>query len=155
MTKTKNIILLCLIVVASLSYKLSIKTDEAPIFKNGMMPSVTKDAQDAIHIVFAKGNKLEYITSVDDGASFSSPVLVDTINGLLGVAGRGPKMISKQHTLIVLAVEKSGNIYAYTKEEKSKWIKRGKVNDLPDVCKEGFLSVSAKKDSLYAIWLDL
>src|SRR6266536_2383985 len=42
-----------------------------------------------------------------------------------------------------------------TKDAKGKWIKNGKVNDVDDVAKEGFLSVSSYEDSLYAIWLDL
>jgi len=155
MTNTKNIILLCLIVVASFSYRDLTKHVQEPIVKNGVMPFVTKDAHGDVHIVFAKGNQLEYVTSGDSGINFSSPVLIDTINELFGVAGRGPKIISTPNTLTVLALDKAGNIYVYTKEDKGKWIKRGKVNDIADVCKEGFLSVSAKEDSLYAIWLDL
>jgi hypothetical protein len=150
----KNIIVLCL-VAASFAYKASTKNNEGLIVKNAAMPCVAKDAHGALHIVFTKGNRLEYITSGNNGITFSSPVLIDTINGLFGVAGRGPQIISTPHTLIIFALDMAGNIYAYTKYENDNWIKRGKVNDAADVCKEGFLSVSAKEDSLYAIWLDL
>jgi hypothetical protein len=148
MKTVKNIILLCLVAVSFFAYKTSMKNNEELVVKNAAMPFVTKDTRGAIHIVFAKGNRLEYVTSDDNGINFSSPVLVDTINGLFGVAGRGPKIISTPHTLAILALDMAGNIYAYTKYENDNWIKRGKVNDVADVCKEGFLSVSAKEDSL-------
>src|SRR5437899_3251191 len=104
MKNTKNIFILffCFIAIVSFTYKASIKNDEGLIVKNAAMPFVTKDAQGAIHIVFAKDNKLEYITSDNNGISFSSPLLVDTINDLFAVAGRGPKIISTSDTLIIL-----------------------------------------------------
>ncbi len=153
----KNIIALscCLIVIISFAYKNITVNDEELVVKDAAMPFVTKDAKGTVYIVFAKGNKLEYTISNNNGISFSSPVLVDTFNDLFGVAGRGPKIIATRNTLTILALDKAGNIYSYTKDAKGKWIKNGKVNDVDNVAKEGFLSVSSYEDSLYAIWLDL
>jgi len=119
------------------------------------MPSASKDARGIVYIVFANGDRLEYINSSDNGVNFSKPVLVDTIKDLFGVAGRGPHIISTSHTLTILAPDKNGNIHVYTKKEKGDWIKNGLVNDVADVCKEGFVAVAAKRDSLYAVWLDV
>lgn len=140
----------CLIII--LSFK---KADSELVAINATIPSVTTDAEGIIYIVFANGNKIEYVTSADKGVSFSKPVLVDTIKDLFGVAGRGPHIICASNTLTILAPDQAGNIHAYTKDANGKWMKNGLVNDVPEVCKEGFVSVSAKGDSLFAVWLDV
>jgi len=141
--------------IAALSFKDKSSNGSDLVANNAAMPSVTKDAKGIIYIVFASGNKLEYVASSDNGTSFSKPVIVDTIKDLMGIAGRGPRITCTTHTLNILATDKAGNIHSYTKDEKGKWTKNGLVNDVPEVCKEGFVSVSAKGDSLYAVWLDL
>src|SRR6266542_4335057 len=120
----KNIIALscCLIFIISFAYKNIIVNDEELVVKDATMPFVTKDAKGAVYMVFAKGNKLEYTISNNNGISFSSPVLVDTVNDLFGVTGRGPKIISTPNTLTILALNKAGNIYSYTKDAKGKWV---------------------------------
>src|SRR5690242_2998854 len=107
--------------------------DNDLVVTNATMPSTTKDAKGIVYIVFANANKLEYVSSSDNGMNFSKPVLVDTIKDLMGIAGRGPHIISTSHTLTILAPDKNGNIHVYTKDEKGKWIKSGLVNDVADV----------------------
>jgi hypothetical protein len=148
----KNTILLCLF-IAMFSFK-NEKDDEA-VVTNAAMPSIAKDAKGNVYIAFASGNKLEYVISKDNGGHFSKPVLIDTIADLFAVAGRGPHIVSTLSGLAIIVLDKAGNIYAYTQDANDSWIKRGKVNDVPDVCKEGFLSISAKGDSMYAAWLDI
>src|SRR6266571_721941 len=128
----KNIFfLLCSVAIVSFADKnKTVKNNEA-IVTNAAMPSLTKDTKGTIYMVFAKCNQLECVVSADNGISFSKPVLVDTIAELFGVAGRRPHIISTPHALAILALDKAGNIYAYTKVEKGKWVKNGKVNDVP------------------------
>ena len=148
----KNTILLCFL-IAVLSFK-NDKDDEI-VVTNATMPSLTKDAKGNIYMVFASGNKLQYVTSHNNGEHFSKPVLVDTIADLVGSAGRGPHIVSTSSGWAILALDKAGNIFVYTKDESESWIKRNKVNDVADVCKEGFVAISGKGDSLYAAWLDV
>jgi hypothetical protein len=150
--KNTFIFLSCSIILLSFSYH---PKDNDLVATKASMPSATKDAKGIVYIVFANGNRLEYVSSSDNGINFSKPVLVDTIKDLFGVAGRGPHIISTSHTLSILAPDKNGNIHGYTKNENDGWIKNGLVNDVPDVCKEGFVAVAAKGDSLYAVWLDV
>jgi len=146
------IFLCCFIILLSFTYN---KKNNDPVATNATMPSAANDEKGNVYIVFASGDKLEYLTSSDNGNTFSKPVLIDTIKDLFGVAGRGPHIISTANTLTILAPDKKGNIHVYTKDEKGKWMKNGLVNDVADVCKEGFVSVSAKGDSLFAVWLDV
>src|SRR4051812_5217800 len=150
--KNTFILLFSFIIISSFNYHIK---NNYLVVNNATMPSVTKDARGNVYIVFASGNKLEYVSSLDNGMTFSKPVLVDTVKDLFGVAGRGPHIISTSHTLTILAPDQKGNIHFYTKEEKGGWIKNGLVNDVADVCKEGFVSVSAKGDSVFAVWLDV
>jgi len=153
----KKIILLvcCCIIFFSYKTKELFKENDDLLFANAAMPSLAKDKNEALHIVFARGNGLFYAASVDKGATFSEAVLVDSISGLVAGAGRGPQITCTKNGINVLALDREGNIYSYTKEQHERWIKNGKVNDVPDIAKEGFLSVAAKDDSLYAVWLDL
>jgi hypothetical protein len=125
------------------------------VFTDGAMPSVTTDPQGTLYILFVKGNGLFSASSLDKGLNFSETKFIDSIKDVFAVAGRGPQISCTKTGLNILALDKNGNIYSYTKEQNKDWIKRGKVNDVADVAKEGFLSVAAKDDSLYAVWLDL
>ena len=115
----KNAILLCCF-IAVFAFKNS-KDDE--VVKNATMPSLAKDPRGNVYMVFASSNKLEYVTSEDNGENFSKPVLVDTIADLFGVAGRGPHIVTTSSGLTILALNKAGNIYAYTKDANNNWIK--------------------------------
>ena len=125
------------------------------VFADGAMPSVTTDQQGTLYMLFVKGNGLFYSTSLDKGLNFSTAEFIDSIKDVFAVAGRGPQINCTKTGLNILALDKGGNIYSYTEEQNKDWIKRGRVNDVPDVAKEGFLSVATKDDSLYAVWLDL
>ncbi len=125
------------------------------IERNAVMPSVTKDKQNALHLVFAKGNQVWYKRSDNGGLSFSSPSLIDSIKNLVAVAGRGPQITATNKGLCMLAINKEGNIFAYTKQGNEKWQKPSKVNDVTDVAKEGFFSFASFNDSIFAVWLDL
>jgi len=150
----KNAFVILCYSIFAFSFKNKIVNDNNPAVINAAMPSLAKDTKGKVYIAFASGNKLEYVESSNDGVTFSKPVLVDTIKDLYGIAGRGPKIISTSQTLTILAPDKIGNIHVYTRGEKGTWKKNGFVNDVADVCKEGFVSVSAKGDSLFADWLD-
>jgi Neuraminidase (sialidase) len=129
--------------------------NEDLVFSNAAMPSVAIDQNGVASMVFAKGNSLFFSTSSDNGLHFSPPLFIDILKDLMAVAGRGPQIVFTKNRLNFLVSDKNGNIYSYTKTSGSEWMKQKKVNDVPDVAKEGFISVAAKGDSLYAVWLDL
>jgi hypothetical protein len=56
----------------------------------------------------------------------------------------------------VIAVNRSGNIFSYIKDQSGEWIKTGKVNDVDTTDKQGFLGLGRdKQNNLFAIWTDL
>ncbi len=122
---------------------------------HGQMPAAAGDA-DALDIVFGNGDSLMYIYSANKGASFSSAELIDTLPDLIAFATRGPQIAATKNGLAVIAVNKSGDIFSYTKDASGIWLKDGKVNDADTTHKEGFLGLSSDgENNLFAIWTDL
>lgn len=123
---------------------------------NGIHPSVANDPSGGIHVVYGKGNTIFY-TSSRDGKTFTKPVLVDSLPNLQVGASRCPQIAATAQTVVVLATDKPGNIWAYSMDRKSgKWHKRAQVNDVADIAKEGFIALTASNDNLVnAAWLDL
>lgn len=122
----------------------------------GQMPALTTDKTGNIHMVFGYGDSIMYTFSKDNGISFSPPVLVDTLIDLIDYATRGPQIAPIDNGIAIIAVNKSGNIYAYAKDPSGNWMKPIKVNDADTTNKEGFLGLSSDGNhKLFAIWPDL
>ncbi|HEV8083513.1 MAG TPA: sialidase family protein [Chitinophagaceae bacterium] len=123
---------------------------------NGQMPAITADDAHSLHIVFGKGDSIMYTASDKTGSSFSLPVVIDTLHGLVAFATRGPQISTTKNGLAVIAVDKNGDIFSYIKDAGAKWNRAGKVNDADTTDKEGFLGLSSDgENNLFAIWTDL
>ncbi|MEO8416808.1 MAG: sialidase family protein, partial [Ginsengibacter sp.] len=123
---------------------------------NGEMPAITSENSNSLHMVFGKGDSILYTNLDKAGNSFAPPVLVDTLHDLVAYATRGPQISATKNGLVIIAVNKAGNIYSYLKDATGNWTKTGKVNDVDTTDKEGFLGLSGDGgNNLFAIWPDL
>ncbi|MHA8072180.1 sialidase family protein [Aquirufa ecclesiirivi] len=121
----------------------------------GIQPDFCVGNSGKIELVFGQKNKLFYSYSTDQGAHFSEPSLVDSLVGLHLGASRGPRIASSESETIITAIDKSGNVYAFRKTQTGTWMKN-RVNDIPDIAKEGFNAIAANNKHLFTvIWLDL
>lgn len=124
----------------------------------GLLPDVYLDSGQVIHLVYGVGDSILYASSADGGQHFTEPQLVDTLPGLMLIAKRGPQISGSADALVVLAVNKAGNIFYYRKEKQAgaSWRQMGKVNDVPEVAREAFVDISSDgRHTFYATWLDL
>lgn len=122
----------------------------------GQMPALAMDANNNIHLVYGIGDSIMSTSSVDGGATFSAPLLVDTLTELVDFATRGPQIAATKNAVTIIAVNQQGDIFSYTKDQSGKWIKTGRVNDIDTTNKEGFLGLSSDgNNNLFAIWPDL
>lgn len=123
----------------------------------GLLPDIWVGKDRIIHLVYGKGDSILYTHSSDGGKHFSQPLLVDTLPGLVLIAKRGPQIAASKDALVILAINKAGNIFYYRKkQQETGWQKKGIVNDVPEVAKEAFMDVSSDKDhTFYATWLDI
>ena len=56
---------------------------------------------------------------------------------------------------VVIACNKSGNIFSFKEEKPGIWTAAKKVNDIDTVAKEGLITLAADNENVYAVWLDL
>src|SRR4029079_3619325 len=110
-----------------------------------------------VHMVFASGDSIFYTFSTNKGQKFSPPQLVTVLNGLVNPGGRGPQIVYSNGVLLIAAPDTSGNFYTWSRKKNGDlWKKGARINDVPNIAKEGFLSIAASSDShLFAVWLDL
>ncbi|MBN8825544.1 MULTISPECIES: sialidase family protein [unclassified Spirosoma] len=122
----------------------------------GRHPSAAADLSGMVHVVYGRGENLYYSTT-QTGDQFTPAIRVDSLPGLQLGASRGPQIAASTKSVVILAIDKPGNIWAYTLDRTSgQWHKRVPVNDAPDIAKEGFLGLTAEPDNSYmAAWLDL
>jgi len=123
---------------------------------NGEAPSMVVEGN-TVHLSFSRGDSILYCSSTDHGQIFSEPVLVAVLNELGSSGGRGPQIICSSGQLLIAAPDKAGNFYTYIKNGAGNaWKKSGRINDVPGIAKEGFLSLGAGNNGhLFAAWLDL
>src|SRR6187397_1607350 len=89
--------------------KTSIKDDY--IIAKGQMPSLAKDRNNTIHMVYGNGDSIMYALSTDHGTSFSKPSLISSLPGIYSFAMRGPQIACTDNSIIVTGCTISGNIY--------------------------------------------
>lgn len=125
------------------------------IIGHGQMPNATTDKKGNIHLVFGSGDSIMYSLSNNQGKAFSKPVLVSILPKLAATAMRGPQIAATSNGLIIIACNKKGDIFSYTKANSKNWQPVGKVNDVDTVAKEGLMALAADGQTAYAVWLDL
>ena len=151
-----TLVIMGLIVVCMTGCKKS-STHSPIISELGYQPSLSVDTTGIIRVVYGKGDSILLSTSRDSGRTFSEEILIDTLHGLHLGMSRGPQISSSANYTVVVAMNKPGDIHAYSLEHsKNMWTKRVKVNDVPRIAKEGLSSVASDQlDNFYVTWLDL
>ncbi|WP_028665342.1 sialidase family protein [Runella zeae] len=123
----------------------------------GIQPAIYVGENESIEMVFGKGNAFYYAYSKDKGQAFTSPVLVDSLQGLhLGVT-RGPQIASSRLSTVITAIDRKGDLYASVLNRKTgKWQNSIIINDVPEIAKEGFNALGSDgQGTFFVIWLDL
>ncbi len=129
---------------------------EEKLIGAGIHPAVATDPAGVVHVVYGRGGLIFYATS-HDGETYGEPIRVDSMLGLHLGASRGPQIAATATSVVIAAIDKAGNIWAYSlNRTTNKWLPRVPVTDVPDIAKEGFVSLTAGSGNTYnAAWLDL
>lgn len=124
---------------------------------SGQQPNVGIDTKGVIRMVYGDGEKIYCLTSTNNGAGFSDPVLVGEIRGMHLGHTRGPQIASSKNYSLITAIDKEGTVHSYRLDHKSnKWLSSGSVNDSRGSVVEGLMALTAdKEDKFYAVWLDI
>jgi hypothetical protein len=131
-------------------------TEKKTIIMNGKAPSLTA-GDGNLFISFASHDSIFYAVSTDKGTTFSVPSLAAVVPKIGVGGGRGPQIISTNGRLLIAASDKAGDIFSFIKKKDAiGWQKGRKINDVPEIAKEGFVSLAANNNGeIYAVWLDL
>jgi hypothetical protein len=124
------------------------------IIANGHLPKIITDNKGNIHLTYGSGDSIMYMSSSNQGASFSNPQLVAVLPNLFANAMRGPQIATASNGILITANTEYGNIYSYHQTSAGKWSKAIKVNDMDSVSKEALTSLSADENNAFAVWLD-
>ena len=125
------------------------------VIGRGQVPSIARDSKNNLYIVYGTGDSIMYSFSNNNGKEFSPPSLVAVLPKLAASHMRGPQIAATTDGITIIASNKPGDIFSYIKDDSGKWLQTGKVNDVADVAKEGFMSLSAEGKNTFAVWLDL
>lgn len=126
----------------------------ADSFGEGRQPQVTVTPGGTVIVVFARGNSIYSVQSTDEGGSFSAPLKIADVPGLMVGMRRGPRIAAIGKRVVVTAPGK--DLFSFVSEDIGKtWSPAGKVNDRLGAASEGLQNITALPDgSFYVVWLD-
>lgn len=124
---------------------------------SGHLPVVLADAEGTFHLVYGQDSTIYYATASNPSFSFSKPVAIATLPNLVAGAKRGPQVAVAGQYVVITAVNRLGDIYAYSLDRRSKkWSSAVRVNDVPAIAKEGFQAIAGTSAGIiHSAWLDL
>ena len=127
------------------------------IIGTGKQPTIGVSQAGEIKITYGAGNVIYYVTSKDQGQTFSKPTTVATLPKLNLGMGCGPQIAATKDFTLITATTRAGDIYACSlPADQTAWQKPVKINDADTVAKEGFVAVTAGTgNNVFAVWLDM
>lgn len=126
--------------------------------REGSSPQLALDVSGTVRMIFGRQDTIFVVTSTDNAASFSSPVVVGIVKDMHLGNTRGPTLASSRNYSLVAAVDKSGNIHNFVLNHRTnEWRKSARtMNDAVGSAPEGLVAIAANDaDGFYAVWLDL
>lgn len=123
----------------------------------GHLPVVVADSKGMLHLVYGQDSTIYYAEASEQSIPFNKPVVVATLPHLVAGAKRGPQMAVTERYIVITAVNRTGDVFAYSLDRQSgRWSPAVRINDVPETAKEGFQAVaSASAGTFHATWLDL
>ena len=123
-------------------------------FGEGRQPQLTVTPRGMIIVVFARDNSIYWVQSTDEGGSFSAPLKIADVDGLMVGMRRGPRIAATDKRIVVSAPSK--DLFSFVSEDIGKtWSPPIRVNDKTGAASEGLQNITALPDgSFYEVWLD-
>ncbi len=119
--------------------------------------------ENQIAVTFGSGNAVYFVSSVDSGRSFSSPVKVAETGALMLGHHRGPRVAVTPGAIVISAIAASrpraqdANLLAWRSTDGGKtWSAAHTLNEVAGSAAEGLHAMAAGgKAPVFATWLDL
>lgn len=123
----------------------------------GHLPVVLADTKGIVHLVYGQDSTIYYATASGPELHFTKPMAVAVLPDLVVGAKRGPQIAVTDQNMVITAVNRTGDIYAYSLDRSTgRWSSATRINDVLAVAKEGFQAVTgAGGGTFHSVWLDL
>ncbi|MBO9616852.1 MAG: exo-alpha-sialidase [Dyadobacter sp.] len=135
-------------------------SDNETVLGRGSQPAITIDKLGTIRVVYGvkdgQDRKIYFVSSTDDGRTFSKPELIGSFPQMGLGMGRGPQMATtKDYTVITVGDHRGGLYSISTKNGAGSWTAPRKINDADTTAKEALSGLGAgQNNELYTVWLD-
>lgn len=122
----------------------------------GDQPSVATGSNNEAIIVFGDQESIYLSTSIDQGATFSKPSIIATLNGLALGYSSGPNAVITPNSTVITAPDTLGNLYSWNKpNNKDSWAGPFRINDIDASAGEWLSDITATPDGrLFCTWID-
>lgn len=149
--------LFCLLISATALLAQGQSFNNTQTIATGHLPVAVTDDTGTVHLVFGQDSIIYYTTASEKTAHVSQPLVVAILPGLVAGAKRGPQLALTDQFIVITAVNRVGDIFAYSLDRKTgRWSPATRINDVPEIAKEGFQAVAgATAGVFHAAWLDL
>ncbi len=115
-----------------------------------------------VMLCYGAGNRIYFADSIDQGKSWSRPVLVSTEEKLMLGMRRGPRIAATSKAIVISAIVTdkrhgaAGDLVAWRSTDGGKtWSSGRRVNDVPSSAREGLQGMAAGENNLvFVAWLD-
>ena len=126
-------------------------------------PQTAVGTDDSVHIVYGTGEIVQYVRSVDGGATFEKPRQAFQVPNMSLGMRRGPRIVKTESAIVVTAIGgrvgkgRDGDVLAWRSTDDGKtWQGPARVNDVADSAREGLHAMASGADgSIWCVWLDL
>lgn len=124
---------------------------------SGHLPVILADAQGVFYLVYGQDSTIYYTTTNNPASTFTKPMAVATLPNLVAGAKRGPQIAIAGQSVVITAVDRLGDIYAYSlNRHNGKWSPAVRINDVPAIAKECFQAITGTSAGvIHSVWLDL
>jgi len=130
------------------------RTKEDFVIANGQMPSLAKDKQNDLHVVYGCGDSILFTYMFATDTAFNPP-LISVLPDLAASHTWGPQIACSDNGLTVTACNSNGHIFSYHNAGTANWTSTARVNDADTIANENIMSPGGDGKYDYAVWLGL
>lgn len=129
--------------------------DYLKVIGEGDQPSLAS-INGVIALSYGNGDNIFFVSSNDNGKTFSSPEKVATLKGMVMGMSSGPQLSMGKDYYSIIAPNRAGDLTAWRKKPTATtWEGPFKVNDIPGSAGEMLADIATDVGGmLYATWID-
>ena len=134
-----------------------VRIDPAGRISQPRQPQAAVRSDGQLYVTFGARDAIYCAVSRDSGNTFTEPVKVAELRGLMLGMRRGPRIAAGAESAVVTAIGGDGDLLAWRSDDRgASWSGPARVNSVPTSAREGLHAMAiGPNDELFCVWLDL